>query len=117
MPARSGWPSPQRVLSVRIKVGDAQRALRTKISTFEHRERPDGRIPALASSLPIAIAPDVALVGELLQFRAFGEAGRADRRSRCRYGRRWRQVAVTCEDAPPCKGRVTPAVLKQLPDL
>lgn len=111
-------PSPYNdVLSVRIKVGDAQRALRTKISTFEHRERPDvGRIlrSSTSYSLPIAIAPDVALVGELLQFPRvrprLGELADEAGADKVAVGGRWPNA---CEDAPPCKGRVTPAVLKQ----
>jgi len=97
-------------ISVTMPVAVAEAALRTRLHLFSHRERQRVRIVRASAGyfLPAALAADVTMVGELLQFpRLWPRAPQAAASAR-RKGR-WGNAC----DAPGCAGLVTPAVLAE----
>ena len=95
-------------LTVAISVADVERALSTRLSTFAHANSPAHIVRATQSySLPVEIAVDVAIVGELHQFphpRVLSGASSADL---VETTASWPN---TCK-SPVCANAVTPSVL------
>lgn len=94
------------LMTMTMPVDKAEVALRTTLHIFTHRERPEVHIIRAITtySLPVSIAGDVAMVGELLQFPRLRPlalrhltVGRGSWPNDC--------------DAARCKGLVTPGVL------
>ena len=96
------------VLKLKIAAADAERALHTAVGVFRHRERTDQTILRAKSAyhLPAAVAADVTLVGELLQFPALRRKDLANLKG---GSSTW---AYGCDDTS-CDNKVTPAILAQ----
>lgn len=99
-------------ITLTLPVADVERALTTSIGAFTHTERPDVRILRATSgySLPAAIAADVQMVGELLQFPALRSRSLVDYGASSGSGS-WPNACDGTSKAATCKGKVTPAVL------
>jgi len=101
-------PAPNRhMLTVTLSVAAAESALSTTIHTFSHKDRPDLQILRASRSyaLPEAIAKDVDMVGDLLQFPRL----QVPLKSNLTGSGSWPNAC----SASGCKGLVTPAVLTQ----
>lgn len=95
------------MITVKMPVASAEKALKTKLSFFTHSESPEVRILRASDtySLPADISQHVAIVGELLQFP----------RLRLPSLRSLKGNGAWPNDcsANGCKGLVTPAVLAE----
>jgi len=95
------------MMKVVISVADAEKALATTLRVFSHRERKEVTIVRASTrySLPAALADDIAMVGELLQFPRL----RRDIQVEVGSPATWPNA---CK-AAGCDNKVTPAVLAE----
>ena len=101
-------------ITLKVPVAEVERALHTSIGAFTHSERPEVRILRATTgySLPLSIAADVVMVGDLVQFPALRPKSlEVDGPLQASSGGDWPSACAKPTGATVCKGQVTPTVL------